>query len=68
MVEFSEYVKIAYAVAEQKGFRNQLQGPGTQSANQQFLSQLARAYNENNHSEASRSKAREFLEASVGPP
>ena len=68
MVEFSEYVSIAYDVADSKGFGNQLRGPGTQPANNQFMSQLGEAYNANNHSEASRSAAVEFLEANVGPP
>jgi hypothetical protein len=68
MVEFSEYVSIAYEVAEEKGIANQLRGPGTQQANNQFMSQLGQAYNENNHSEASRSAAYAFLEANVGPP
>jgi len=43
MVAFGTYVGIAYEVAEQKGIR--LEGPGTQDVNQQFMSQLADAYN-----------------------
>jgi hypothetical protein len=66
MVEFSEYVSIAYEVADEKGI--QLTGPGTAQANQQFMSQLGEAYNANDHSEASRSAAYDFLEANVGPP
>jgi len=68
MVEFSRYVEIAYSVADSKGFGDQLRGPGSQPANQRFLSQLADAYNENNHSEASEQAARSFLQSSVGPP
>ena len=68
MVEFSEYVSIAYDVADSKGFGDQLRGPGTAPANQQFMSQLGQAYNANDHSEASRSAAYDFLEAHVGPP
>jgi len=66
MVAFGEYVSIGYEVAEEKGI--QLTGPGTAAANQQFMSQLADAYNENNHVEASRSAAYDFLEDAVGPP
>jgi hypothetical protein len=68
MVEFSEYVSIAYGVADEKGFGDQLRGPGTQQANNQFMSELGEAYNANNHSEANRSAAYDFLEANVGPP
>jgi hypothetical protein len=68
MVEFSEYVSIAYEIADEKGFANQLRGPGSRPANNQFMSELGKAYNANNHSEASRSAAYDFLEANVGPP
>jgi len=68
MVEFSTYVQLAYDVAEQKGFRDDLRGPGTQQANQRLMSQLASAYNRNDHDEASRSAARRFLEENLGPP
>lgn len=68
MVQFSRYVGLAYEIAESKGFADQLRGPGSQQANQRFMSELADAYNENNHSEASVSAARQFLEANVGPP
>jgi hypothetical protein len=68
MVEFSEYVSIAYDVADSKGFGEQLRGPGTQPANNRFMSDLGKAYNANDHSEASRSAAVDFLEANVGPP
>lgn len=66
MVAFGTYVKIGYEVAEQKGIR--LEGEGTQDVNQQFMSQLANAYNENNHVEATEAQARKFLQANVGPP
>ena len=68
MVEFSEYVSIAYDVADSKGFGNQLRGSGSQPAIQNMMSELAAAYNANNHSEATRSQARTFLEANLGPP
>lgn len=68
VVTFAEYTQIAYEVAEQKGFASQLRGPGSQPANQRFLSELADAYNSNNHSEASRQAATQFLRANVGPP
>jgi hypothetical protein len=68
MVAFSEYVSIAYEIIDEKGFGDQLRGPGSQPANNQFMSQLGEAYNANNHSEASRSAAYDFLEANVGPP
>lgn len=68
MVAFSEYVSIGYEIAEEKGFIDQLNGPGSQQANQQFMSELATAYNENNHIEASRSAAYDFLEQNVMPP
>lgn len=68
MVEFSRYVEIAYTVADQKGFGDQLRGPGTQPENRQFMRQLSNAYNVNNHAEASESAARAFLRENVGPP
>jgi hypothetical protein len=68
MVEFSTYTQIAYDVADQKGFGDQLRGPGTQETNRRFLSQLAEAYNANDHSEATRSQAESFLEEAVSPP
>jgi hypothetical protein len=68
MVEFSEYVSIAYEIADEKGFRNQLQGSGSQPANQNLMSELAAAYNANDHSEATRSEAYSFLQANLGPP
>lgn len=66
MVAFGTYVSIGYEVAESKGIR--LTGPGTQDANQQFMSQLADAYNEYDHVEATEQEARQFLQANVGPP
>jgi hypothetical protein len=68
MVEFSEYVSIAYEIADEKGFSDQLRGQGTQPANNRFMSELGEAYNANDHAEASRSAAYAFLEANVGPP
>jgi len=68
MVKFSLYVGIAYETAEEKGFVDQLRGPGTQEANQQFMSQLAAAYNANDHDDASEQAARAFLREAVGPP
>jgi len=68
MVEFSEYVSIAYEIADEKGFRDQLRGPGSQAANQNLMSELAAAYNANDHSEATRTQAYSFLEANLGPP
>lgn len=68
MVEFSTYVSLAYEIAAEKGFRNQLRGAGTQGANQQLMSQLADAYNANNHDEASRAEARRFLKDRLQPP
>jgi hypothetical protein len=68
MVTFSEYTELAYEVAESKGFADQLRGAGTQEANQRFISELAEAYNANDHSEASRQAARRFLDERVGPP
>jgi hypothetical protein len=68
MVEFSRYVQIAYEVAESKGFASQLRGSGTQQVNRTFLSQLAEAYNELDHSEASEASATKFLEENLGPP
>jgi hypothetical protein len=68
MVEFSRYVSIAYSVAQSKGFAEQLRGPGTQAANQQFMSELSKAYNENGHAEATEAQARQFLSENVGPP
>lgn len=67
MVAFGTYVGIAYEVAEQKGI-TELQGEGTQERNQKFMSELATAYNENNHAEATESQARQFLKKNVVPP
>lgn len=68
MVEFSTYTRLAYEVADEKGFGNRLRGPGTQAVNREFLSQLGEAYNRNNHAEASESAAYQFLKDNVGPP
>lgn len=67
MVTFSRYVELAYEAAERNGAADELRGPGTQEANQQFMRDLSRAYEENNHSEASVQAAREFLRANVRP-
>jgi hypothetical protein len=68
MPVFSRYVELAYEVADQKGFGSQLRGPGTQRANQRFMSQLADAYNANNHRQASEAAARQFFQERLGPP
>lgn len=68
MVAFSRYVEIAYELAESKGFADQLQGPGTGPANNRFMSQLADAYNQNGHAQATEAQARQFLQDAVGPP
>jgi len=68
MPQFSRYVEIAYEVAEQKGFADQLRGPGTQAANQSFMSQLAKAYNKFDHREATDQAARQFFQENLGPP
>lgn len=68
MVTFSTYVSLAYEVAEEKGFRSQLRGVGSQQANQNLMSDLAYAYNENNHSEASRRSAKQYLKQNLRPP
>jgi hypothetical protein len=68
MVQFSQYVKMAYSIAESKGFADRMRGPGTAEVNQRFMSALAEAYNANNHSEASMAAARRFLEQNVAPP
>lgn len=65
MVTFSEYVKMAYAVADEKGISAQLRGPGTAEDNRAFMKELSRAYNENNHNEATMDQAREFLRENV---
>jgi hypothetical protein len=43
MPQFSRYVQLAYEVADEKGFRDQLRGPGTAPANQSLMSELATA-------------------------
>lgn len=68
MVQFSQYVSIAYDVAESKGFADQLRGAGTQDANRKLMSQLGEAYNEYGHSKATESEARRFLRSNLGPP
>jgi hypothetical protein len=67
MVEFSRYIELAYEISEEKGIDG-LEGPGSQPANQRFMSQLAEAYNENDHAEASESDAEAFLRENVAPP
>lgn len=68
MVAFGTYVGLAYEVAEEKGFADQLRGPGTQQENQRLMSELADAYNANNHVEATEDQARAFLRQNLMPP
>lgn len=69
MVEFSRYVEIGYRVARSRDwYSQQMEGPGTQNAHRNFMSQLAEAYNERNHRNATERQAEQFLEANVGPP
>jgi hypothetical protein len=68
MVTFSRYVEIAYEVADEKGFGGDLRGPGSGPANNRFMSELADAYNRNDHAEASEQAARRFLQDAVQPP
>lgn len=68
MPEFSRYVQLAYEVADEKGFGDRLRGPGTQAANQRLMSELATAYRENGHREATVAQAREFFRQNLGPP
>ena len=68
MPEFSRYVELAYEIADEKGFGDQLRGPGTAQENQQLMSELAEAYNSNNHREATDSQARAFFRQNLGPP
>jgi len=68
MPQFSRYVELAYEVADEKGFGDQLRGPGTAPANQRLMSELATAYNENNHRQATDQQARAFFRQNLGPP
>lgn len=69
MVAFSRYVELAYEIAKSRPWYNRrMRGPGTQSVHRRFVSQLADAYNENNHQQATVSQARSFLEENIGPP
>lgn len=69
MVEFSRYVELAYEVAKrQSWYDREMRGEGSQRAHQRFMSELATAYRENGHADASVSAARSFLQQNVGPP
>lgn len=57
VVTFATYVKIAHDVARQKGVS--VDNPA------QFMQDLGRVYRENNHSEASESAAKNYLQRVV---
>lgn len=69
MVTFATYTKIAYEIAKSKSWYEQVMtGPGSRSANNEFIQQLAEAYNRLDHSEATEAQARQFLKGAVSRP
>lgn len=53
MVTFSQYVALAYEVTDEKGLS--VNDPNS------FMSDLATVYRENNHSQAGKSAAKDYL-------
>lgn len=69
MVTFARYTQLAYEIAKSRPwYSSEMTGEGSRRANNQFIQELARAYNANDHSEATEAQARRFLKENIGPP